>query len=115
MRKEFRKFDKNHVRVVDMKVITFNDLIKEIGVYIKTKTEELNDCIKRTRDGRPELSEEKCLEYAQMTVDSLSCSTYLNSNEHIPASHIISDYLGVNVVDYYWIRDGEYVEIVYTV
>lgn len=115
MRKEFRKFDKNHVRVVDMKVITFNDLIKETGVYIKTESEELNDRVKSRRDARPELSEEECLEYEQMIVDSLSCSTYLNIDEHIPARCIISDYLGVNVVDYYWIRDGEYVEIVYTV
>lgn len=113
---EFKKYDKEHTRLVTISISEFNDLIKETNICIETKWDyeldslaSMNDLKKRL--GEPELSYN---EYKNMYGGGVSISILDNRNDNIPATIIIGQYLGLKHVNLRWNAfDGNKVDMEY--
>lgn len=116
MRKEFRKFDKNHIRTISMKVDIFNELIKETGIRIKTKNETIKQFAKEF-EGRKEFVLQKYTEkdYIKEAKDYVECmACFTDCNDKSIAREEIAKYLGLKRIDYIWDYTGEWLNIAYT-
>ena len=114
---EFKKYDKEHTRLVTISVSDFNELIKETNICIETKwdyelksLESINDLNKRT--GKPEIN---LNEYRSMY--SGACISILNNrNDNIPATVTIAKYLGLKRIDIQWNKfDGNKLDVEYKI
>lgn len=86
---EFKKYDKEHIRLVTISVSDFNELIKETNISIETKwdydlksLESINDLNKRI--GEPEIN---LNEYRNM-YRGVRISIVNNRNDNIPATFV---------------------------
>lgn len=114
---QFKKYDKEHTRLVTVSVSDFNELIKETNISIETKwdyelksLESSNDLNKRT--GEPEIN---LNEYRSM-YGGVCISIVNNRNDNIPATITIAKYLDLKHVDIRWNAfDGDKVDLEYKI
>lgn len=115
---EFKKYDKEHTRLVTISISEFNDLIKETNICIETKWDyelkslaSMNDMNKRL--GEPELSYN---EYKNMYGGGVGISILNNRNDNIPATITIGKYLGLKHVSLQWNAfDGNKLDMEYKI
>lgn len=114
---EFKKYDKEHTRLVTISVSDFNELIKETNISIETKwdydlnsLESINDMNKKT--GEPEIN---LNEYRNMYY-GVSISIVNNRNDNIPATITIAKFLDLKYIDIRWNAfDGNKVDLEYKI
>lgn len=115
---EFKKYDKEHTRLVTIGISEFNDLIKEINICIETKRDyelnslaSMNDMNKRL--GEPELSYN---EYKNMYGGGANISILNNRDDNIPATITIAKHLGLKHVSLQWNAfDGNNLDMKYKI
>lgn len=114
---EFKKYDKEHIRLVTISISDFNELIKKTNISIETKwdydlksLESINDLNKRI--GEPEIN---LNEYRSM-YSGVCISIVNNRNDNIPATITIAKYLGLKYIDIRWnIFDGSKLDLEYKI
>lgn len=114
---EFKKYDKEHTRLVTISVSDFNELIKETNISIETKRdydlrslESINDMNKKI--GEPEIN---LNEYRNMYY-GVSISIVNNRNDNIPATITIAKFLDLMHIDIRWNAfDGNKVDLEYKI
>ena len=115
---EFKKYDKEHTRLITTNISEFNELIKETNICIETKWNyemnqlaSINDLNKRL--GAPELSYN---EYKSIYGDGVDISILNNRNDNIPATITIAKHLGLKHISLHWNAfDGNKLDIEYKI
>ena len=114
---EFKKYDKEHIRLVTISISDFTELIKETNISIETKwdydlksLESINDLNKRI--GEPEIN---LNEYRNM-YRGVRISIVNNRNDNIPATITIAKCLDLKHIDIQWNAfDGNKVDLEYKI
>ena len=116
---KFKKYDKDHSRLITISVLEFNELIKETNIYIESKftyefrsLASINDMNKR--QGRPELT---YAEYkAKYFGNGATISIINNRNDNVGAEITIAKYLDLKYISIEWNKfNGDKLDIEYAI
>lgn len=88
MRKEFKKYDRKCIRVVDIPICELNKLFSDNNLQIKIyyRCQEQSKCA--------------------ISIENLT-------DNNLPATCVVGDFLGIKIIDWYWADNGYNVIIKY--